>query len=116
MCEYQVWNGIDRDLACWKAMWFCVFSFRKSRVQEEKKREELENDFWYWLLFGLNLIYPPVSSTMLRTWHCEEINGASYLVSDFRLYCSDDRSIPIAVSVLGFVLYTLGIPFFFFYL
>jgi len=61
------------------------------------------------------LIYPAVSSRVLSTFVCREVNGTNYLVADFTLNCYDDRwntYLPFSVSMA--LLYPIGVPLLFF--
>jgi len=65
-------------------------------------------------LFTLFLMYPGVSSTVLSLFVCKDIDSKSYLVSDFTIYCYDDRwwkFFPL-VLIMVFV-YPVGVPSFF---
>jgi hypothetical protein len=66
-------------------------------------------------LYGLFLIYPSVSSTVLRHFVCKQIDDRSYLWSDLRIQCYTDRWTTFAFVSFGLILlYPVGIPTFFF--
>ena len=78
--------------------------------------EDLKTQYWSYLLFGLFLVYPPITATILKVFHCREINGEWYLYADYRLKCdsSGQRQRALAFSVLGCIMYIVGIPAFFY--
>ena len=71
--------------------------------------------FWKLFLYGLFLIYPSVSSTVLRHFVCKQINDRSYLWSDLRVQCNTDRWTTFTFVAIALILiYPVGIPVFFF--
>eukprot|EP00808_Paulinella_micropora_P032171 g2190.t1 len=73
--------------------------------------------FWKLVLFTLFLVYPSVSSTVVSSFVCKDINGVLYLKADFRLQCMDQtwfNYLPLAIA--GLIMYPIGIPAFFLYL
>lgn len=73
------------------------------------------DQFWKLFLYGLFLIYPSVSSTVLRHFVCKQIDDRSYLWSDLRIQCYTDRWTSFSfVSIALILLYPIGIPVFFF--
>jgi hypothetical protein len=71
--------------------------------------------FWKLFLYGLFLIYPSVSSTVLRHFVCKQIDDNSYLWADLRVQCYTDRWTTYAFVSFGLILiYPVGIPVFFF--
>jgi hypothetical protein len=78
------------------------------------KREKRR--FWKMTLFTMFLIYPHVSSSVLRFFSCEQINGVWYLYEDFTLECYTPEYNSYYPMVIFFVLlYPLGVPAFFMY-
>jgi len=72
---------------------------------------------WKLFLFTLFLIYPSVSSIVLRSYICKNVNGTSYLVSDFEVICyTDSYNRNINAAYFMIVLYPVGIPCFLFYM
>jgi len=86
----------------------------KTRV----KQEEITIEGWKVTLLGAFIIYPMVSSTILKMWNCRNIEGTSYLVADYRVTCNDDSSWSMYAALAGvaFVAFPLGIPLFYLYL
>lgn len=84
--------------------------------QDMSKTEMLraKMNFWKMTLFLLFLIYPGVSSTILRHYVCKDIDGTEYLLSDLSQECGTDRWNRYAYwnSLLIFV-YPMGVPLFF---
>jgi hypothetical protein len=54
---------------------------------ERVRRKRVRRNFWKMLFFVLFLVYPTVSSTVLRTYVCKDIEGESYMVADFTQKC-----------------------------
>ena len=79
--------------------------------------EDLKTEYWSCLLFALFLIYPSITATMLKTFHCRLIDDEWYLYADYRLKCdsgAEGRPRALAFAVMGCILYVAGIPFFFY--
>jgi len=69
--------------------------------------------FWRIFLFSLFLMYPIVSQTVLKLYICKEVNGTSYLLSDFRLQCYTRQYNNYAgAGIIMILLYPIGIPAF----
>jgi hypothetical protein len=82
-----------------------AFLARKRRVRQ----------CWKLVLFTLFLVYPYVSSNVLRTFSCREVEGVHYLIADFSVRCFDsrwDRFLPY--SIIMILVYPVGIPLLFF--
>ena len=87
-------------------------------------RERSQRIFWKLFLFTLFLIYPGVSSTVLRLFVCREVQVVndegitkvqSFLLADFSIQCYDSTWWSYAIVDMGFImLYPIGIPLFFF--
>jgi IPT/TIG domain/Tyrosine-protein kinase ephrin type A/B receptor-like len=70
--------------------------------------------FWKMSLYMLFLIYPAVSSTVLRLYVCKDIEEKSYLLSDFSVECyTETWTIFSYASMCLVLLYPIGIPLFF---
>ena len=85
----------------------------RSKTLQERQRGKM--NFWRLFLYLLFLVYPSVSSTVLRLYVCQEIEGASYLEADLRVSChtAEWTSYTYASLVL-ILLYPIGVPIFFF--
>jgi hypothetical protein len=58
-------------------------------------------------------MYPIVSQTVLKLYICKEVNGMSYLLSDFRLQCyTREYNQYAGAGIIMIVLYPIGIPAF----
>ena len=74
------------------------------------------------ILFGMFLIYPSVSATILKVWHCREIQGTAYVTADYQLQCWDTEGFNskwqfhAILAAVAFVVYSLGIPLCYLYL
>lgn len=92
--------------------YFECLCFKHATVQE---RSRSTMKFWKLFLYMLFLIYPSVSSTVLRHFVCKQIDDRSYLWEDLRVQCYTDRWITFAfVAIALTLLYPVGIPVFFF--
>lgn len=70
---------------------------------------------WRLFLYILFLIYPGVSSTVLRHYICKDVYGTSYLLTDLRVECNTDLWNYFAYGAITLVLlYPIGIPTFFY--
>jgi hypothetical protein len=90
-----------------------------SKGDEEIKKAEYRmkrvvRKFWKMFLFTLFLIYPTVSSIMVRLYSCQSIEGTSYLQSDFNVLCSSKAWFQRALlNIVFVVIYPIGIIFLF---
>lgn len=76
-------------------------------------------NFWKMTLFLMFLIYPGVSSTILRLYLCKHFDGLNgdWLLADLRVECFTVTWIIFALNgIYLIIIYPLGIPAFFFYL
>jgi hypothetical protein len=63
------------------------------------------------------LIYPFVSSTVLKFFICKDVYGTEFLLADFTLQCGDSRwDSYLAFAILMTILYPIGVPIFFFWM
>eukprot|EP00457_Paulinella_chromatophora_P000003 gb/GEZN01000003.1/.p1 GENE.gb/GEZN01000003.1/~~gb/GEZN01000003.1/.p1 ORF type:complete len:6228 (-),score=473.22 gb/GEZN01000003.1/:302-18958(-) len=66
------------------------------------------------ILFGLFLVYPTVSSTVLRLYNCKKVEGVWYLMADFNTQCYTDLWHKYAKGAWVYgLIYAAGIPFMF---
>jgi len=94
--------------------YFDLCCFRHATVQS-KMRSKMK--FWKLFLYVLFLIYPGVSSTVLRLYICKDIDGQGYLLTDLRVRCHTQTwSAYTLASIPLILLYPVGIPLFFFVL
>jgi len=86
---------------------------QRSRLAQKRSRRR----FWRMLIYSLFLIYPSVSSTIIRLYVCRTIDGVSYLVEDFRLICyTPDYNFYAMIGIAMIFVYPIGIPAFLFYM
>jgi len=79
-------------------------------------RKTLRRKFWKLLLFALFLIYPSVSSVILRTYVCQDIQGVYYLEADYTEQCRTTLWYQVVYLLIPLIiLYPIGIPAFFFF-
>lgn len=89
---------------------------------EERRRLDLRfkrgmRKFWKMFLFTLFLIYPSVSSIVMRLYDCHKIEGTWYLWADFTIQCETAKWRERAlINILFVIIYPIGIPAFFFFL
>jgi hypothetical protein len=99
-----------------------ITCIRTGGAADEAEADDIATQGWKAVLFGMFLVYPSVSSTVLKVWHCAVIEDRAYMSSDYRLQCwgpdGTDAKWAAYASVAGvaFVIYPLGIPLFYFYL
>jgi hypothetical protein len=92
--------------------YFDIACFRHSS-QQEKTRAKMK--FWKLFLYILFLIYPGVSSTILRLYICKDIDGQGYLLTDTRVQCyTDTWNLFTVASIPLILLYPVGVPAFFY--
>ena len=85
----------------------------RSKTLQERQRGKM--NFWRLFLYLLFLVYPAVSSTVLRLYVCRQIDDQYYLTTDLTVQCytSTWTSFTYA-SLLLILIYPIGIPIFFF--
>ena len=85
----------------------------RSKTLQERQRGKM--NFWRLFLYLLFLVYPSVSSTVLRLYVCTEIDGSYYLQTDLRVSCySSQWTSYTYASLILILLYPVGVPIFFF--
>jgi len=78
-------------------------------------RASARKKFWKLFLFGVFLVYPMVSSTILRLFVCKTVEGHHYLLADFSVECYDSRWNDYSFYAIFMILvYPVGIPVMFF--
>ena len=68
-----------------------VIKLRGSGQEARAKRKLHRRKVWKLALFTMFLVFPKVSSTVLSIYICRDIDGTSYLLSDFNILCYDAR-------------------------
>ena len=84
--------------------------------EEDQQRDDVVTQGWKVGLFFLFVVYPSVSSTVLRMWHCRPIEDKWYLYADYRVTCDGSWNTYAAIAGVAFVVYPLGVPLGFLYL
>jgi len=85
----------------------------KHSTAQEKLRSKMK--FWKLFLYALFLIYPGVSSTVLRLYVCKQIYANYYLLADLNVQCYTTEWNKFAFAGMTLILlYPIGIPVFFF--
>ncbi len=80
-----------------------------------KRRNAIQT--WRLFLYFIFLVFPIVSSKVLRHYICDDIDGTSFLAADYRVKCFTDLwNLTSYVSTNFILLYPIGIPVFFFVL
>ena len=100
---------IDRDqlheVVCGNLM-----SFRK-RVIERVEYMRFTNKIWKLFFWLLLLIYPSISTRVLRQFACEQIGQVFVLLFDNNVQCYSFRWIGHSViAIFGIVMFVVGIP------
>jgi len=88
-------------------------------ISEESSRDLqikiLRKRTWRLVLFTLFLIYPSVSSFVLRLYVCRRVEGVDYLAADFAVLCTDDTyKANAGVDAFMIVIYPIGVLAFLF--
>jgi len=92
----------ELDLCCWR-----------NYSKEAKARNSLQT--WRLVLYFLFLIFPVCSSSVLRHYICDNVDGTSFLAQDYRVKCFTSLWNIISYLSASFILiYPVGIPVFFF--
>ena len=82
--------------------------------QSISARQRSIMNFWRVFLYLLFVIYPSLSSTVLRHYVCKEIDGISFMWADLRQRCFTDMWTTVSYANIPLVLlYPIGIPLFF---
>lgn len=85
------------------------------RLRKQRKGYRLK--FWKLLLFTLFLLYPSVSSTILKYFVCREINSSYWLLADLNMLCGPGIWLDnLPYTALFVLVYPIGIPTMFFVL
>jgi len=72
--------------------------------------------FWKLFLYFLFVIYPGISSAIVRLYICTDIDGQSYLLTDLRVQCyTSMHNFYSYGSMTLLLLYPIGIPLLFFF-
>jgi hypothetical protein len=83
-------------------------------MKAEQRMKRVMRKFWKMFLFTLFLIYPTVSSIMVRLYACRTVEGVSYLTSDFDVQCTSKEWFSRAMlGIIFVVVYPIGIMFLF---
>jgi Na+-transporting methylmalonyl-CoA/oxaloacetate decarboxylase gamma subunit len=81
------------------------------------QRKRVRRNGWKMVIFTLFLIYPLVSSTVLRIFVCKRVEDEDLLLADFKQRCHTAKWNNYAVYAAVMILvYPIGIPAFFFYM
>jgi len=79
--------------------------------------ERIYNQHSYLQLFGLFLIYPSVSSDMMRIFRCETVYEQLLLTADVNIECGVGFwNVAAVFGAVGLLCYTLGIPALFYWM
>jgi len=62
-----------------------VTRLRLGGTNDESEQENIKVQGIKLLLFGSFVIYPSVSATILKIWHCRQIEDSSWVVADYRV-------------------------------
>jgi len=93
------------------AITVCRSARQPADVNPEQHRAKCISEGWKVALIGSFIIYPSVSATVLKLFHCRNVEGTWYLTSDYRILCYDLQwSGYAAVGFLAIFIYCLGIP------
>jgi hypothetical protein len=97
------YNKHRRGLPCVKE----TDPFREDYFARKRRNRQA----WRLSLFTMFLVYPYVSSTILRMHVCKDVEGVKYLLADFTLQCYTDRwHRYLPYNVFAIFVYPVGIP------
>jgi len=87
------------------------------RDDSEDARKRSRRRFWRMFLFVTFLIYPTVSSVVIRLYVCKKIEGIDYLLGDLSIECSGSKYESYKqLGIFMILLYPVGIPILLFYM
>ena len=89
---------------------------RQAGTTTQQEENDVVTEGWKVGLLFLFIIYPSVSSTILKMWHCRDIEGTWYLYADYRITCDGDWATYATIAGVAFAVYPIGIPLMFWYL
>ena len=126
-CVTSTWDFFDHFIVTisYPVVVLCIIAavtFIRASVADEDDKNDIYVEGWKVSLFGLFLVYPSLTSTILRVWHCRDINGTQYLVADYRLVCVSSSDVDskwlgyAMIAGVAFMCYAVGIPLLFSYL
>jgi len=86
---------------------------RGSSPEASAARKIVRKKTWKLVLFTLFLVYPSVSSFVLRLYVCKYVDGVAYLVADFAVQCYDSTwNMHAYINIATCVIYPVGVPLF----
>ena len=88
----------------------------ENEEDEDQHRDDVVTQGWKVALLFLFIVYPSVSSTVLRMWHCRRIEYKWYLYADYRITCDGSWNAYATIAGVAFLVYPLGVPLGFLYL
>jgi len=81
------------------------------------RRSTSRRQFWKLTIFTILLIYPFVSSTVVKYFNCREVEGVNYLLADLRVICGEgDWNNYLTLAIAGTIAYPIMIPVTFFFI
>jgi len=104
-------------LHCWTLRQKVVGDQSKYKVSHKRRMEIAAINNWKLFQFTLFLLYPFVSSMVLKMFICRNVNNTFRLQVDFALECFDETwfsNLPLILVLV--LLYPIGIPVIFFFL
>jgi len=92
-----------------------IIRTRGSSLEAKTARKIVRKKTWKLVLFTLFLVYPSVSSFVLRLYVCKYVDGVAYLVADFAVKCYDDTyNMHAKADAIAVAVYPIGVPLFIF--
>jgi len=87
----------------------------KEGEEKERKQQKISVQHWKATLFCAFLVYPSVSSTVLKLYSFNPYLADKYLMADYRLPMDETWTKHALIGIPCLFLYPIGIPLFFFY-
>ena len=101
-------------LSCTVGSFYCQLKSLKPTPNDDgdgQQRAQLEGSHLHALFFGLHIIWPGVTSDMLRLFHCTKIYNTWHLSEDLSIVCFEGSwSVAAVLGALGLLIYAVGIP------
>jgi len=100
----------------------CYFTMKAAGESDEAEKEKHHVTGMKIVLFFLFLIYPSVSSTIVKIWYCPNVEGTAYLNADYRKVCwssdgfDSEWATNAIIAGVAFCVYPIGIPAYYYYL
>lgn len=98
-----------KTIVFYKRRFYSVDQIKNEEILSSFKRGKRK--FFKMVLFSIFLIYPTVSSVILKLFSCRYIEGTSFLTADFRVRCdSEEWKRQAKLNILFTIMFPVAIP------